>query len=299
MPQKLTLPSFAKINWDLRILGKRPDGFHEICTIYQTISLHDEIDLLLTDNDISLTCDNPDIPTDGSNLVINAAEALRERYAVKAGAAIHLKKRIPSPGGLGGGSSNAAVTLIGLSRIWNLNTPREVLADIAAKLGSDVPFFLYGGSALGTGRGELVEPIDDKPQEYMIVVTPGCEVPTKDAYASIKASNLTLNDSNRILQICRVNAEFADPGNAALQNDLEKSVLTAYPEIARVKERLLWSGAKRVMLSGSGASVFAVFEKEETRQATLKALDSESTWRKFAVATISREQYREALQLVY
>jgi 4-diphosphocytidyl-2-C-methyl-D-erythritol kinase len=293
-----TLPSFAKINWDLHIFGRRDDGYHELCTTLQTISLHDEISFTSAAQ-LSLASSDPLIPTDSSNLILRAAELLRSQYSVRSGAHIHLEKRIPSPGGLGGGSSNAGVALIGLSRLWQLKVDLRELESIGSDLGSDVPFFFHGGTAIATGRGEKIEPVQDKIANFMLIVTPAVAVPTRDAFGRLNAPNLTSEAPNRILQICRSNAESPDLRLAALKNDFEPSVLESYPEIARVRDRLNELGAVHAALSGSGASVYAVFDKEETRQATLKALDKESTWRKFAVATISRSQYREALQLVY
>jgi 4-diphosphocytidyl-2-C-methyl-D-erythritol kinase len=298
MARSFTLPSFAKINWDLRILGKRDDGFHQLCTTFQTVSLHDDLTFEESD-ELSLTCSDLSISVDSSNLVLRAAEALRKKYSLISGARIHLEKRIPSPGGLGGGSSNAAVALIGLSTLWELEVGIRELEDLASGIGSDVPFFLHGGTALGTGRGEVIEPIEDKSEPLMLIVTPDVHVPTSEAFGLITAPNLTSDASNRILRVCRSNAESVDLRRVVLKNDLESVVLERFLEIARVKQKLTELGAIHVMLSGSGASVYAVFDKEETRQATLKALDQESTWRKFAVATISRAQYREALQLVF
>ena len=298
MQSGFTLPSFAKINWDLHVLGKRLDGFHELCTTFQTISLQDSLTFAPSDA-LSFTCSDPTLPVDSSNLVVRAAEALRSEFRIAAGAAIHLDKRIPSPGGLGGGSSNAAVTLIGLSRVWELEPDLKRLQSLASTLGSDVPFFLFGGTAIGIGRGEAIEPVEDRREEYMVIVTPDLAVSTLEVFSGSNAQSLTSEASNRILRVCRSNAESVDLRSAALKNDLEPVVLDRYPEIARVKQKLEELGAILVMLSGSGASVYAVFDKKETRQATIKALDSESTWRKFAVATISRAQYREALQLVF
>lgn len=294
MQPAFRLPSFAKINCTLRILGKREDGFHELFTVFQTISLHDSISFCEADS-LELTCDDASVPTDERNLIVKAATSLRQRYDVGHGAGIHLEKSIPSPGGLGGGSSNAAVTLIGLRRLWGLAATDEELYDIAAGLGSDVPFFLYGGTAIGTGRGEMIEPVDDAPQQLLLVVTPEISVSTRDAFAAIDAANLTNTNPNRILRVCRLEAESLDLRHSALVNDFEASVFAAFPEIRRVKETLLGLGAVNAAMSGSGASVFAVFEKEETRQTAQKALDHRSTWRKFAVSTVKRSEYREML----
>lgn len=290
--ESFTLPSFAKINLRLRVLGKRPDGFHELFTVFQTVSLHDEITFSEGER-IDLTCTDESVPADGRNLIVRAAEILRERSGVGPGASMHLIKRIPSPGGLGGGSSNAAVALIGLSRLWKLDISFEDLKTAAADLGSDVSFFLYGGTAAGTGRGTEIEPLDDVEGRFLLVVTPSVNVPTKAAFDSLKAGNLTTADAERILIVCRFEARSLDLRQSELINDMESAVFAVYPEIERVKRTLLDLGAVNAMMSGSGASVFAIFDKEETRQTALKALDDEVNWRKFAVAAVSREEYRE------
>jgi len=295
MPSAFSLPSFAKINLQLRILGKREDGFHELFTVFQTISLHDTLHFAESDTH-ELTCDYPTVPVDARNLIIKAATLLRAQFGVSQGAAVHLEKRIPSPGGLGGGSSNAAIALIGLARLWELDDSVD-LHRIAEDLGSDAPFFLYGGTAVGTGRGEAIELITDVNERCLLVVTPDIHVSTRDAFERLSAPTLTKEASNRILRVCRDEARSLDLRHSALINDFEASVFDAHPEVRRVKETLLELGAVNAAMSGSGASVFAIFDKTETRQAAIKALDIESTWRKFAVATISRSEYREALHL--
>jgi len=294
----VTLPSFAKINLHLQVIGRRPDGFHDLCTVFQTISLHDNLSIE-PGNEIRMTCGDQRLPVDEKNLVVQAALALRKKYDIHCGASIHLEKLIPAPGGLGGGSSNAATTLLALRKLWRIDAPVEELHPLAEQLGSDVPFFLYGGTALGMGRGEIVEPIEDFEAEYVLVVTPDVAVVTRDAFKRLKARSLTKQDSKRILQNCRFELEAADFQYTAFKNDFETTIFAAYPEVERVKNNLLDLAADEAMLSGSGASVFAVFEKEETRQAALKALDNEVNWRKFAVATISRGEYREALKDVF
>lgn len=297
MQRAFTLPSFAKINWILRILGRRDHGFHELFTIFQTISLHDTISFAAARNKLTLTCDDKSVPRGERNLIMGAAMALRFVFGIKKGATMHLEKRIPSPGGLGGGSSNAATALIGLTKLWQIEARYDDLYQIAFMLGSDATFFLHGGTAIGTGCGEIITPLADTADPNMLIVTPNVSVLTKDAFERIDAPTLTNEASNRILRDCRKKAESLDPRHSVLINDFEESVFDAYPEIRRVKETLLELGAVNAAMSGSGASVFAIFDKTETRQAALKALDHESTWRKFAVATISRSEYREALRV--
>lgn len=288
------LPSFAKINLHLRVLGKRPDGFHELCTVFQTVSLKDEI-WFEESNELSLTCSVEKVPCDESNLIIKAAKLLKEVFNCRKGAKIHLEKKIPSPGGLGGGSSNAAVALLGLTMLWEIETPFENLVEIAGKLGSDVPFFLYGGTALGFGRGEKIELIEEVKEKFLLLVTPPIAISTAAAFARLNKPNLTNFSAKSILKLCRNEVQNINVRHQKLTNDFEQSVFALYPEVRRVKEKLLELGAAQALLSGSGASVFALFDKKETRQATIKALEKEKNWRMFAVATVSRSEYWKAL----
>jgi len=276
------------------VLGRRNDGFHEVATILQTISLHDTLIFERSDNGIELTCDDCSLPIDETNLITKAANALRAEFRIEDGARIELRKLIPMGGGLGGGSSNAAVTLIGLSRLWSLNVSFEKLYEIGSGLGSDVPFFLYGGTALATGTGTAIEPNPDVRLGPIIVVTPNVWISTREAYADLDAANLTSADTERILLNYRFEAEI--PANTV--NDFEKTVFAAFPEIADVKAKLLELGAQWALMSGSGASVFGIFENEETRQTALKALGERTDWRSFAVAAVSRSEYREKLGMV-
>ena len=287
---KFSLPSFAKINLHLRVLGKRDDGFHEIVTVFQTVSLADKISFEPADK-LELVCDDPAVPTDETNLILRAARALDPDR----GARVSLVKRIPMGGGLGGGSSNAATALIGLNRLWNAGFDAGRLAAMGAEIGSDVPFFLSGGTGLGIGRGNEIEEMPDLDARPMLVITPDVHVSTAAAYASLRSENLTNNDLNRILRVCRSEAESPDFLRSALINDFEPVVFAEFPEIGRAKQRLIELGADHALMSGSGASVFGIFDKEETRQAALKALDNEVNWRRFAVAAVSRDEYRDKL----
>lgn len=289
------LPSFAKINWFLRVLGKRDDGFHELCTVFQTISLYDN--LTFTENeDLILTCDKSYVPTGEKNLIIKAGMLIREKFGVKKGAKIYLEKNIPSPGGLGGGSSNAAIAVLGLLKLWRLEIGFDEILQIAGELGSDVPFFLYGGAALGTGRGTQILSLEEKSEKYLLIVTPPVNVSTAEAFSRLNAPHLTNETSKSNLQICLNEARMLNLRQSELKNDFEASVFQFAPEVRSVKEKLLENGAIRALLSGSGASVFAIFDKEETRQTAQKAIETEKNWRRFVVATISRDEYREALK---
>jgi 4-diphosphocytidyl-2-C-methyl-D-erythritol kinase len=289
-----TLPSFAKINWFLRILGERDDGFHELCTVFQTVSLHDNLTFMESDR-IVLTCDNQSIPTDDSNLIVKAAKLLQEKHDIKQGAKIHLEKRIPAPGGLGGGSSNAAVALLGLSKLWQIETDISELSKLGGELGSDVPFFFHGGTAFGAGRGTKIFELNDLEEKHILIVTPDIAVSTAAAFARINAAHLTNYASKSILQICRNEAQALDLRQAELVNDFEKSVFENEFEIRQVKEKLLAYGSVKALLSGSGSSVFGIFDTEEQLKNAAVKLKSEQSWRVFSVRTISRREYQTLL----
>jgi 4-diphosphocytidyl-2-C-methyl-D-erythritol kinase len=295
MNNNFTLPAFAKINWMLEILGKRNDGFHELNTVFQSISLCDYLTFELS-NELILTCDVKSVPTDASNLIIKAANALVEKSNVKRGAKIHLQKNIPSPGGLGGGSSDCAVALLGLSKLWNLEISFDELVEIGAKLGSDVPFFFYGGTALGTGRGTEIKPLQDVENTLLLLITPNETVATAEAFARLNLPRLTNSSEKSKFIVCYEQGNSLDLRQNKLENDFEKSVFEIKPEIKRVKNKLLELGAVHVLLSGSGASVFGIFDNENSRQTALQSLVNETLWKQFAVETISRDFFRKSLK---
>lgn len=294
------LPSFAKINCGLRVLGKRPDGFHEIRTVLQTVSLRDTLRFATAPElEISLSCDDPLIPTDQDNLIIQAAIALRDRYEVHSGVRIHLEKRIPVQGGLGGGSSNGAVTLLGLAHLWKVRTNVSELTRLAAELGSDVPFFLSGGRALGTGKGTSISPLPDLEAQDLLIVAPTATVATSEAYKALSSAALTTWKSDSILAISRGSTNSSDsdqwPASDDLENDFERVIFDIEPEIGRVKKALLQAGARGALLAGSGSSVFGIFDNREAQQRALEQIRAESGWRIFPCATLSREEYIRAM----
>ena len=296
---RFTLPSFAKINLTLRIHGRRTDGYHEIETVFQTVTLHDRLTFEADgDGQLELTCDAPDIPCDESNLVHRAAVALRERYGTRRGARIRLEKKIPAGGGLGGGSSNAAVALIGLARLWELEAGGRALAEIGASLGADVPFFLTGGTALGTGRGTDIHTLTDILPQQLLVVTPRARVSTAEAYKSLNAHALTKAVSPVNLTVSRAQAEISGSLREALRNDFEPVVYRLYPEIERARDALAAAGARGALLSGSGASVFGLFENVSERDRARADLRIEPGWQVFTCATLSQSAYRETFGAV-
>jgi 4-diphosphocytidyl-2-C-methyl-D-erythritol kinase len=285
----MLVKSFAKINLALSVLGRRTDGYHEIQTIFQTISLSDELEISPAAG-IKLRCENlpEDIPQE-SNLVWKAACSLAKKSGRKMGASIVLRKLIPMGGGLGGGSSNAAAALLGLRRFWNLDVTDADLHAIAAGLGSDVPFFLSGGMAMGTGRGEKIEALPDMPAKNLVVIFPAVHVSTAEAYRSL---NLGLTSASRALRIQSLYGQ-AKAGKGFLTeifNDFEASILPAYPAILKAKRFLEERGATTAMLSGSGSSVFGFFPGEESAFAVSRN-DFRETWRLFPAKTLSRAEY--------
>lgn len=291
-----TLPSFAKINLFLRVLGKRPDRTHELCTVYQTVSLCDYLTFSRSDR-IVLTCDDQKIPTGDENLIVKAAKILREHSAIKDGVEIHLEKRIPAPGGLGGGSSNAATALFGLINLWDIEIELDDLCEIGQELGADVPFFFFGGTALGSGNGTHICPLKDFTSEHILIVAPNVDIPTKEAFERLNAPDLTNKTSKSILKICRDEANSLYLRQSKLTNDFELTVFEIESDVARAKDKLLELGAVRALLSGSGASVYAIFDSDIKRRAAFDALQAEQEWRMFPVETVSRTDYQKSLKL--
>jgi 4-diphosphocytidyl-2-C-methyl-D-erythritol kinase len=291
----VNFPSFAKINWFLRILGKRPDGYHEVVTVLQTISLHDELTIQLSEyGPIKLTCDDPTIPTDRNNLVFKAVDFLIEGFQDSCGAEIELKKRVPAMGGLGGASSNAAITLLAVNKLWK-GADIDVDEFRAASLGADVPFFLKGGRCAATGTGTDLTPLPDGPKQYLIVITPNAKVSTAHAYSSLNAASLTTSNSASILSSSLADLNSADSRQWPLRNDFERVIFEIEPEIERAKNALLDAGAWGALLAGSGSSVFGVFDSEAARDRGLMNLKSEAGWRVFSCETISRSEYVRAM----
>jgi 4-diphosphocytidyl-2-C-methyl-D-erythritol kinase len=257
--QSLNLLSPAKINLRLEILSKRPDNYHEIKTIFHKISIFDKIGLeKIPGNEVQLTIDNPAIPTDNTNLAVKAANLLFNYADIKPGIKIEIKKKIPAGAGLGGGSSNAAITLKGLNRLLNLNISEKILSETAVKLGADVPFFLTDAStAYATGIGEKIKSIETHNKLWFLVIFPGFTVSTAWAYNSFNKYNLlTKSTKNNIIKNYSVDINTV---KSSLYNDFESVVNKRHPEIPKIKEQLLKTGAQGAMLSGSGSSVFGIF----------------------------------------
>ena len=273
MKPSISFKTPAKVNFGLHILGKREDGFHELETLFQMVNWCDEIKIECLSRGLELVCNQPDIPTDKDNLVIKAAHILQTRYPGRCkGARIHLNKNIPHGAGLGGGSGNAAGVLLGLNFLWGLKLKREDLISVASELGSDVPFFLFSPCAIGRGRGEILEPVKNSIRFYVLMVYPGFAVPTASVYGNLKLK-LTKRENNiSILKNFLLQSEFAQLG-ATWSNDLELFVFKEYPGLSGIKKEMLALGAKGALLSGSGSTVFGIFDNPETANSAHARLD--------------------------
>ena len=258
--KKVFLRSPAKLNLWLEVLGKRKDGYHNIESIIDTVSLYDRITLQETPGRIEVSSDRLRIPQK-KNLVYQAALLLKSELKIRDGVKIKIEKRIPLSSGLGGGSGDAATTLLGLNKLWGLNLAYERLIDLAAKLGSDVPFFIKKGRCLVKGRGELVFPLSSSPKIWYVIVVPKILVSTKIVYRQL-GRNLTQR-KNSIKILSALNQGDLEKIGRELFNRLEEVSLEKYPEIRSFKKGLKKSGALAVLMSGSGGALFGIARSKE------------------------------------
>lgn len=286
----IAIPAFAKINLDLRILGVRPDGYHDLRTVFQTLELHDTITLTLRKGPLAISCDDPDVPRDRRNLVWKAASLLWRSATGTSGAPrdlhIALEKRIPAQAGLGGGSADAAATLTALVALWKLDLDPPTLSRLAARLGADVPFFLAGGTALGLGRGDDIYPLADLPRMHVVIVRPGFGVSTVEAYQWFDAETRI----RRREPPSRPVPASWPAWTASLRNDLEPPVTRHHPTIARLKHALLDAGAVCAAMSGSGSAVFGLFDRADAARRTAADL-ARPGWRVACTRTLSRADH--------
>ena len=270
----LDLTSPCKVNLILNILGKRADGFHELETVMQPVPIFDRLSFEKRGSEIELTCSNPVLPTDSSNLVRRAAEQFRAAARVKDGVKIHLEKNIPLAAGLGGGSGNAATTLLGLNKLFGQPLPPEKLNQIAASLGSDIPFFLQHEPALAVGRGEKVEPLGPLrglAGVHIMLIHPGFGVSTPWAYKNLARFPSALNgEPGRAARLVKTLREGSlQAGAPDFYNSLEAPVLEKFPLLVIFQEWLRENGALVSLMSGSGSTTFALFRSEAAAQEAL------------------------------
>jgi 4-diphosphocytidyl-2-C-methyl-D-erythritol kinase len=287
----------AKINLDLRVLGTRADGFHELRTVFQAIGLHDTVECVAREGPFAIECDVAGVPLDRANLVWRAAETLW-RSARRTGqlrdVLLRLTKRIPLQAGLGGGSADAAATLLGLVKLWKLPVRSSQLTDLAATLGSDVPFFLSGGTALGLGRGDEVYPLADLPRHWIVLLVPGFGVSSADAYRWYDDERESSPGG-----AMRRDAQYVPgpwPSRAAqMINDLEAPIARHQPEIDQMRAALRRSGALAAAMTGSGSTVFGLFQRRRDATAAVERL-SGGAWRALLTESLDRGSYTRRIR---
>ena len=283
--KSVTLTACAKVNLYLDVLRKLPDGYHELVTLFERIDLHDELSVEVTSSSgLALTCDDPSLAVDSTNLVVRAAEAFRRLAGWNPGLRIHLKKKIPMGGGMGGGSSNAAVTLLALQKLSGGVLPKEKLISCACALGADAAFFVGESSyGLGRGRGDEIEPLSCSARFWHLLVTPDFPIPTKTVYQhfELTAPPKEVAPLTKALQAGTVSSV-----RDLLYNALEPVVEGLYPRIRQVKSEMEAAGLKRPMVSGSGSTVFALCDsKEDAEQTAGNLRKKQPHWRVFTAET--------------
>lgn len=265
MEKRILIKAPAKINLSLDVLHKRDDGYHEVKMIMTTIDLADRIELAeLNEDKIKIASQNRFVPDDERNLAYQAAKLLKERYNVKKGVYISILKMIPVAAGLAGGSSDAAATLRGLNKLWNLGLSIDELAELGAQIGSDVSFCVYGGTALATGRGEKIEHLPAPPPCWVILAKPTIGVSTAEVYRNLKLENIKHPNTEAMIDaIC--NQDFhgicKNVGNV-----LESVTLQMYPEVHNIKTKMERFGADAVLMSGSGPTVYGLVQYQSRLQ---------------------------------
>jgi len=341
------LRAFAKINLGLKILARRPDGYHEIRTVYQTVGLSDKLEISISPSSsacsaecgIEVVADDPAVPSGPSNLAYRAAELWKQTRGFRGGIKVQLTKRIPAGSGLGGASSDAAATILGLECLTGNRLDLTRRVELAAGLGSDIPFFLWGGRALGCGRGEEIYPLGDLPQRHCLIAFPGFSVSTTEAYqeadrrlgasrsglgfggagfakengemgsafresrtpnrepppaaSTIENSTLTDRDKGRKIVVFGERPHFSLEVWGPAENDFEQVVFAKWPELARLKRRLIRAGAETASLTGSGSAVYAVFAS--ARKLTLASKLIPAHWQAFPTRRVSRAEYLKAV----
>jgi 4-diphosphocytidyl-2-C-methyl-D-erythritol kinase len=272
----LFVQSYAKINLTLDVLGKRSDGYHELATIMQTIDLADTLCFTATsDGNVRMICSQPELSNE-HNLAVRAVQAIRQRCSLKQGVIIELYKHIPVAAGLGGGSSNAAAVLLALQQWWQLPLSPDDMLDIAASLGSDVPFFLQGGLALCEGRGERITTLESHwpaSMRWLLLLKPPISVSTATVFRNLPVSDYTNGLHSRA--VCTALSNQHQLPLEDLHNGLERGVLELYPEVAHARNAMLQAGAPFVRLSGSGSTLFAPFPNLQDAMRTQQRLQAQ------------------------
>jgi 4-diphosphocytidyl-2-C-methyl-D-erythritol kinase len=299
---EVRIPAYAKVNLRLEVLGKRADGFHELRTVFQTVSLHDHLRLKpARQSGISLTVlGNSALSAEPleKNLVYRAVDALRRELKIRSGLEILLEKKIPAGRGLGGGSSDAAAALLGYLRLTGKRIDAARLLAIAANLGADVPFFLFGGRALGVGKGEEIYPLPDLPSSSYLIISPKeIHVPTPEAYRWLDAPELaSLTKSAAAHKLYKFCALCWSSAGAGLSNDFEGAVFRRHARLDEIKRALLQRGASEALLAGSGSAVFGVFPSPAKARRAAVGFPHEQS---FVCESVSRSKFTRSMKSAF
>lgn len=281
----MKIRAFAKINLGLEVERRRPDNYHEIRTLFQAISLFDCLDIEAEESgEIRLSGDDEAVPWDESNLVFRAAQLLKDTFKVRSGASIRVMKSIPAGKGLGGGSSDAAMTLFGLNKVWGLGLNRAQLLDLASRLGADVPFFLEGGLCLGEGRGDVLTPLGDIAPFYGVLVLPGEAISTADVYARVRLTSPPKESKIKQFLTRKENGLVE-----RLENTLEETVFSLHPRLKEYKDFFLAREAVLSLMSGSGSAVYGLYRDREKAARVLAEWPGPAE--ACLVETLSRQRY--------
>jgi 4-diphosphocytidyl-2-C-methyl-D-erythritol kinase len=292
--REIRIPAFAKVNLRLDVLGKRADGYHELRTVFHTVSLHDALRFRSRrEQGIALQIHgNEQLSQEATekNLAYRAVDALRRELRIRPGVEILLQKRIPAGRGLGGGSSDAAAALLGYLQFTKKQIARQRLLEIASGLGADVPFFLFGGRALGIGKGDEIYPLPDIAKRALLIVSPkDIHVPTPDAYRWLHAPELAsltkFAANHKLFEFC---ALCWSAQREPLSNDFEEAVFRRHPRLAKIRRALLQGGASEALLAGSGSAVFGVFPSPAMARRAVVGFPHDQT---FVCETLSRSRY--------
>ncbi len=287
--KELRLNAYAKVNLALDVLGKRDDGYHDIETVLHTVVLHDVITLRESGDGIRVIADAEDVPSDATNLVYRAAALLREEYKVPRPVEIDVRKQIPVASGLGGGSADAAVTLMGLCQMWKLRLDGRELAALAARLGSDVPFFLSGGAALARGRGERVQSLPPLPPTWVVLACPRVSVLTEWAYRHFHRNDGAARPDTRAL-VEAIRRRDVPAVGRLLGNVFEEMIAARHPVVGQLKSRILRGEAYGAAMSGTGPSVFGLMANDAAAQRVAEDLRQVPDVDVFVTRTFAEER---------
>ena len=272
--QQEKLKAYAKINLGLDVIGRLPNGYHQVKMVMQTVGIYDELTFERTEQGIQITTDSGILPTDENNLIYKAARLMMEKYRIEEGIRVHLQKNIPIAAGMAGGSTDAAATMQGVNRLFGLGVPKEELMREAVSIGADVPYCLLGGTALAEGIGEELTVLPPVPGMALLVAKPEISVSTKYVYEHLdSAEKIEHPDIDGM--VLAIREQSLDGILERMENVLETVTIPAHPVIAGLKERMLELGAKRSLMSGSGPTVFGVFESEEKAQYAYERMQQE------------------------